>query len=217
MAKGRKLTTSRSERFLGNSGYYQGQGTANAAPELVEEDVWSVVDDTEVNGDDDHSGYGDFSSRASTESYGSFGSYRSRRHTPRGDDRHQVGGLSLAFDNNGGDGPSQMIVHQFRPQEESPRGRRRHVAASAPVNVPDWSKIYRVDSVESLHEADYCFNDSELVPPHEYLARQYGTIAANSVFEGVGRTLKGRDMSRVRDAVWSQTGFDGWLRAWLIN
>jgi hypothetical protein len=30
------------------------------------------------------------------------------------------------------------------------------------------------------------------------------------VVEGVGRTLKGRDMSRVRDAVWSQTGFYGW-------
>jgi len=29
------------------------------------------------------------------------------------------------------------------------------------------------------------------------------------VVEGAGRTLKGRDMSRVRDAVWSRTGFDG--------
>ncbi|URD85758.1 hypothetical protein MUK42_27986 [Musa troglodytarum] len=32
---------------------------------------------------------------------------------------------------------------------------------------------------------------------------------ATSVFEGVGRTLKGRDMSRLRDTVWSQTGFFG--------
>ncbi|KAF8044977.1 hypothetical protein N665_5873s0001 [Sinapis alba] len=33
--------------------------------------------------------------------------------------------------------------------------------------------------------------------------------AADVVSDGVWRTLKGRDMRRVRDAVWSQTGFDG--------
>ncbi|KAL2244923.1 uncharacterized protein LOC105175348 [Sesamum indicum] len=206
MAKGRKLTTSRSERFLGSLGHNHGQGTASDASELGEEDVWSVVDDT-VNGED-HSGNGEFSSRASD---GVFSVYRSRR-PPAPADHHPVGGLSLAFDDPSNTS-SQRILHQFRPQDsvaESPRG--RHMATSAPVNVPDWSKIYRVNSVESLHDLDDSFNDSELVPPHEYLAREYARsrkTAANSVFEGVGRTLKGRDMSRVRDAVWSQTGFDG--------
>ncbi|KAL8461421.1 hypothetical protein ACS0TY_031959 [Phlomoides rotata] len=203
MARGRKLTTSRSERYLGNSGYNQSHGTGNGAvSELREEDVWSVVD-----GGDDHSGNGDWVSRASTESNRSFGSYRSR-HPPPLSEHHQFGGLSFAFDDSS-DTSSQRIIHQLRPQEsvvESPRG--RHVATSAPVNVPDWSKIYRVDSVESLHDSDDGLNDSELVPPHEYLARSRNK-AANSVFEGVGRTLKGRDLSRVRDAVWSQTGFDG--------
>lgn len=199
MARGRKLTASRSERFLGSLVYNQSHGTGNAAPELREEDVWSVVD-----GGDDHSGNGDWVSRASTESHRSFGSYRSR-HPPPLSEQHQFGGLSLAFD-DASNTSSQRIIHQLRPQEESPNG--RHVATSAPVNVPDWSKIYRVNSVESLHESDDGLNDSELVPPHEYLARSRNK-AANSVFEGVGRTLKGRDLSRVRDAVWSQTGFDG--------
>ncbi|KAK6149759.1 hypothetical protein DH2020_017284 [Rehmannia glutinosa] len=208
MAKGRKLTTSRSERYLGSYGYNQGQGAANAASELGEDDVWSVVDDT-VNGDD-HTGYGEWSSRASSQSNGSFGSYRSHHPSPRADQlHHQLGGLSLAFDDPSNTAPQRMIVHQYRPQDnavESPRG--HHVATSAPVNVPDWSKIYRVDSVESLPDWDDSVNESELVPPHEYLARSR-RMAANSVFEGVGRTLKGRDLSRVRDAVWSQTGFDG--------
>ncbi|KAK4439336.1 hypothetical protein Salat_0268500 [Sesamum alatum] len=206
MAKGRKLTTSRSERFLGSLGHNHGQGTASDASELGEEDVWSVVDDGE-----DHSGNGELSSRASD---GAFSSYRSRRAPPPAD-HHPVGGLSLAFDDPSKCNTSsqRILLHQFHPQdsvEESPRG--RHMATSAPVNVPDWSKIYRVNSVESLHDFDDSFNDSELVPPHEYLAREYARsrkMAANSVFEGVGRTLKGRDMSRVRDAVWSQTGFDG--------
>lgn len=189
MAKGRKLTTSRSERYLGSFG---GHGAATAASELREEDVWSVVDD----------GDREWGSFASIESNRSFSSYRRRATSSPPSENLQVGGLSLAFDGSGNT-VSQRIVHQFRPQEESPR-----IASSAPVNVPDWSKIYRVDSVETLHELEDGLNDSEVVPPHEYLARSRN-MAANSVFEGVGRTLKGRDMSRVRDAVWSQTGFDG--------
>ncbi|OIW00062.1 hypothetical protein TanjilG_26399 [Lupinus angustifolius] len=103
--------------------------------------------------------------------------------------RRKVGGLSLTFEDQG-------------------KYKTRDMATSAPVNVPDWSKILRVESVESLHGMDDGNEEEEevMVPPHEYLARNK---AANSVFEGVGRTLKGRDLSRVRDAVWSQTGFDG--------
>ena len=233
MAKGRKLTTSRSERFLGSYGgvYGNGQGSNGSdSSELREEDVWSMVDNNNNNNNsnnfgDDHSSnsqQGDWSPRAN----GVF-----RRRFPR-DDRH-VGGLSLAFDGN--DASSMMmannntasttmapssssrVVHQYRGNDgvsSAARGGGRHVASSAPVNVPDWSKILPVGSVESLHELDEDDEDgdSEMVPPHEYLAREYARsqkMAATSVFEGVGRTLKGRDLRRVRDAVWSQTGFDG--------
>ncbi|KAE9461673.1 hypothetical protein RHGRI_037257 [Rhododendron griersonianum] len=208
MAKGRKLTTSRSERYLGSYDYrdrhHHGHGTVAAeATELGEEDVWSTVDDM-VNGggdDDDRSmdSRGEWSPRSSTESDGSRGQLR------------QVGGLSLAFEDTGKTS-SPRVVHQFRGQDSvSSRPRARHVATSAPVNVPDWSKIYRVDSVESLHDSDEGFDDreSEMVPPHEFLAREHRKRSENSVFEGVGRTLKGRDLRRVRDAVWSQTGFNG--------
>ncbi|XP_073280734.1 protein S40-6-like [Primulina huaijiensis] len=215
MGKGRTLITSRSERYLGSLDNNHGQENANGESELGEDEVWSAVDNTE-NGDD-HSANGGWSSRASMESNGSFGIYRSRRASPPPSDHHrQLGGLSLAFDDPSNSSSSPMILHQFRGQDgvsESPRG--RHMAASAPVNVPDWSKIHRVDSVESLHELEDGLNDYDpgvVVPPHEYLAREYARSrknAANSVFEGVGRTLKGRDLSRVRDAVWSQTRFDG--------
>ncbi|XP_052200839.1 uncharacterized protein LOC127807203 [Diospyros lotus] len=202
MAKGgRKLTTSRSERLLGSYNY--GHGTGADTSELGEEDVWSMVgDDHTANGS-----VGEWSPRSAAESNGRVG-LRSHQRLPP-DDRN-VGGLSLAFDDPGKTASSR-IVHQFRSQDSvvSPRG--RHMATSAPVNVPDWSKIYRVDSVESLHDSDDGVDDheSEMVPPHEYLAREYRKMAANSVVEGAGRTLKGRDICRVRDAVWSQTGFDG--------
>ncbi|KAK6796475.1 hypothetical protein RDI58_004176 [Solanum bulbocastanum] len=212
MAKGRKLTISMSERYLGSYSYNHGNQSVNEASEFGEDDVWSTVDDMVVNGgDDDHLMNGAFDSRATAES--DVGSFRSSRRRQAGG----VGGLSLAFDNDAGKATSSSrIIHQFRGQDslaaQSPRG--RHMASSAPVNVPDWSKIYRVDSVESFHDSDDGADDHELniIPPHEYLARGYGRSrksTTDSMFEGMGRTLKGRDMSRVRDAVWSQTGFDG--------
>ncbi|KAF3451716.1 hypothetical protein FNV43_RR07812 [Rhamnella rubrinervis] len=215
MAKGRKLTTSRSERLLGSYGYGHSHGsTGTDSSELGEEDIWSMVDHNGTEREDQvaNNSNGEWSPRASAESNdGNMSMVRSRRRIPR-DDRH-VGGLSLAFEESGKTASSR-IVHQFRGNDSvaSPRG--HHMATSAPVNVPDWSKILRVESVESLHELDDGWDDqeSDMVPPHEYLAREYartGKATATSVFEGVGRTLKGRDLRRVRDAVWSQTGFDG--------
>ncbi|GMI77514.1 hypothetical protein like AT1G11700 [Hibiscus trionum] len=205
MAKGRRLTTSRSERFLGSYSYSHSQGdTVAGESELREEDVWSMVD----NGTDrdEHS--------ESSET-GNFETRGSRRRIPRGGggDCH-VGGISLAFDDSSS--TKRGIVHQYRTghdtvvaEVEAPRVRQ--LATSAPLNVPDWSKIYRADSVESMHDSDDG-GESDMMPPHEYLAREYARNEKSggaSVCEGVGRTLKGRDMRRVRDAVWSQTGFYG--------
>jgi len=192
MAKGRRLTSTRSERLLG-------LGTFNrrsaAAEEFGEDEVWSMVEHAPDNHHHHpyHGGSGaEWTPRASAEG-GRTHSVTSRR------ERH-VGGLSLAFEDK--TTSSKRIVHQFSGG--------RHVATSAPVNVPDWSKIYRVNSSESMHDSDEDdrVGDSGMEPPHEYLARSR-KMHAMSVFEGVGRTLKGRDMSRVRDAVWSQTGFEG--------
>lgn len=99
--------------------------------------------------------------------------------------------------------PRVIHHHQFINPEISHRS-----SGSAPISVPancDWENmnILRVDSSDDLDS-----DEDEWMPPHEYLAR--GNLAggvATSLFEGVGRTLKGRDMSRVRNAVWQQTGF----------
>jgi hypothetical protein len=99
--------------------------------------------------------------------------------------RRAVGGLSRAF----GDDGRQLVA-----------------ASSAPVEVrPTWPGPPSAVEPEAAPFA----GDEEpkgWVPPHVYLARRQ---ARASVVEGAGRTLKGRDMSRVRDAVWSRTGFDG--------
>ncbi|MED6188876.1 hypothetical protein PIB30_090100 [Stylosanthes scabra] len=86
--------------------------------------------------------------------------------------------------------------------------------ASVPMNVPDWSKILgqeyrenrRSEVEEEDEDADADGGCEARVPPHEFLART--RMASFSVHEGIGRTLKGRDLSRVRNAIWAKTGFE---------
>lgn len=108
-------------------------------------------------------------------------------------------------------GPTAIgIGHRHKAPET--RKNTVAVAASAPINVPSWSRIGRVDLVGSVLGGVDSGEEWDRVPPHEYLAREYGHSrkgTATSVLEGVGRTLKDRDMSRVREMVWNQTGFSG--------
>lgn len=84
---------------------------------------------------------------------------------------------------------------------------------SAPVNVPVMSpemmkaRSRRRDFDEDVDdEGD---EGEEMLPPHEIVARNsaQSPMLAYSVLEGAGRTLKGRDLRQVRNAVWRQTGF----------
>lgn len=92
-------------------------------------------------------------------------------------------------------------------------------AGSLPMNIPDWQKILGVEYRDHHHAGEWepdadddygrvrgSGERAEMVPPHELAWR--GRAASMSVHEGIGRTLKGRDLSRVRDAVWKQTGFE---------
>ncbi|XP_044472975.1 uncharacterized protein LOC123201507 [Mangifera indica] len=100
--------------------------------------------------------------------------------------------------------------------------------SSAPVKIPYWSKFNGLhhhhhhrhhkskkssknvhdddDDEDDDHDGD---GDGSKVPPHEFIARRQARsqISSFSVFEGVGRTLKGRDLSKVRNAVLTRTGF----------
>ncbi|TMW93448.1 hypothetical protein EJD97_011679 [Solanum chilense] len=107
-------------------------------------------------------------------------------------------------------------------------------SSSSPVKIPEWSKnsnnkksrrrvrtiITEDDSsfssvtypgnvvvVEEEDEDDY--SSDGIVPPHEYIARRVARnqIASFSMMEGVGRTLKGRDLSKLRNAILTKTGF----------
>ncbi|XP_058768289.1 protein S40-7-like [Vicia villosa] len=84
---------------------------------------------------------------------------------------------------------------------------------SAPINIPIMSlemaelarKFEEEEARELAEEEDF----KNKMPPHEFLAKQldFSRMHSCSLFEGVGRTLKGRDLRKVRNAVLSQTGF----------
>ncbi|CAN8245174.1 unnamed protein product [Cochlearia groenlandica] len=204
MAKG--LIMNRSDRYLGSYSYGDGHSTSVTDElELSEEDIWSHAV-THDNGTDE-----------------SYSAWELRATLSK---NMRVGGLSLAFKDSSSSSP--MIMQQIHGGGDGENGgggeNHRKMASSAPVNVPDWSKIYLVDSVESRNEFDEEEEEEEefgMMPPHEYLAKSHarrsrktgggdgGGGGGASVFEGVGKTLKGRELRRVRDAIWSKTGFYG--------
>lgn len=106
--------------------------------------------------------------------------------------------------------------HTARPSRKPLRSSKSAAfdrpARSLPMNVPDWSKIlggeYRRRADDDVgDDVDVDVEEgNDRMPPHEYLARTRG--ASLSVHEGEGRTLKGRDLSRVRNAIWKQIGFE---------
>ncbi|KAE8691725.1 40S ribosomal protein S14 [Hibiscus syriacus] len=80
---------------------------------------------------------------------------------------------------------------------------------SAPVNVPMVAKpMSQKQDFDDNYDIEL-EEEGEMLPPHEIVARSLAQspALACSVLEGVGRTLKGRDLRQVRNAIWRQTGF----------
>ncbi|KZV56403.1 phospholipase D C-like [Dorcoceras hygrometricum] len=57
---------------------------------------------------------------------------------------------------------------------------------------------------EDYDDGEFVFEESAMIPPHIWIATK---IRPSSVCEGAGRTLKGRDLLSVRNAVLTKTGF----------
>ncbi|KAM0049973.1 putative senescence regulator S40 [Helianthus debilis subsp. tardiflorus] len=82
--------------------------------------------------------------------------------------------------------------------------------SSAPMKITDWSKIYNEKPKDFVDGRDAIIhNDDEMMPPHEYINKRVerSVIAPFSMCEGVGRTLKGRDLIKLRNAILTKTGF----------
>ncbi|KAF8704094.1 hypothetical protein HU200_031582 [Digitaria exilis] len=133
-------------------------------------------------------------------------------------------GVGVGVD-SAGPGAELATAARARPIPTSRGGRKKTPAdsggapGSLPMNIPDWQKILGVEYRDHHHAGEWELDGdddggygrvggaaAEMVPPHEMAWRS--RAASMSVHEGIGRTLKGRDLSRVRDAVWKKTGFE---------
>ncbi|KAG4954466.1 hypothetical protein JHK87_040060 [Glycine soja] len=92
----------------------------------------------------------------------------------------------------------RMIPRSSNSSSASSSNEETVLQQSAPDKIPDCD--------EDGEENDE--SDSKL-PPHEFIAQRLerSKISSFSILEGAGRTLKGRDLSKVRNAVLSKTGF----------
>ncbi|XP_024631723.1 nuclear transcription factor Y subunit gamma isoform X2 [Medicago truncatula] len=132
--------------------------------------------------------------------------------------------VSLSASSSSNSSPSSsskpMLIVQ-RPSERTPSWSSPasdKFYHSAPMNVPMMSSAMANRARRYEEEDAHALNEEEefrsTMPPHEYLSRQvdFSPMHSCSLFEGVGRTLKGRDMRQVRNAVLSQTGCSQYTR-----
>ncbi|KAH6790267.1 hypothetical protein C2S51_005273 [Perilla frutescens var. frutescens] len=76
---------------------------------------------------------------------------------------------------------------------------------SVPVTIPE--NVSRNAWLRYV-DPDLDGDDGEMVPPHVIVGRRVaGKMMAFSVCTGNGRTLKGRDLSQVRNSILRLTGF----------
>ncbi|KAK9156788.1 hypothetical protein Scep_003362 [Stephania cephalantha] len=107
----------------------------------------------------------------------------------------------------------QAIPARIQSSNDQEREREREysqsmpvgeIARSVPIDVPIRARAGKVDLGAKDEDSE-----SEMLPPHEILSRRNRLSGATtfSVLEGAGRTLKGRDLRKVRNAVLQKTGF----------
>ncbi|KAJ9543701.1 hypothetical protein OSB04_023408 [Centaurea solstitialis] len=105
---------------------------------------------------------------------------------------------------------SRLIPSIPRPNKQQERDFSQSMPLkfqqSAPVNVPIFARKPRTGG--ELADVEIGEDDEEeMLPPHEIVARGSSNSPHTtfSVLEGAGRTLKGRDLRLVRNAVWRKT------------
>ncbi|KAK4259480.1 hypothetical protein QN277_005806 [Acacia crassicarpa] len=84
------------------------------------------------------------------------------------------------------------------------KSKKKEMANSMPVNIPE--RIFRrTDSDDEMLEEEW--EDEGMVLPYVIVNRRVAGKMAFSVCTGNGRTLKGRDLSQVRNSILRMTGF----------
>ncbi|KAA0057079.1 hypothetical protein IC582_029256 [Cucumis melo] len=96
--------------------------------------------------------------------------------------------------------PRTKYHHRTTMRDGCVRLSKKEIARSLPVRIPE-------RSFHRTAEEDDDMDEEEIIPPHLVTERRVARKMAFSVCTGNGRTLKGRDLSRVRNSILRMTGF----------
>ncbi|XP_068666651.1 protein S40-1-like [Aristolochia californica] len=99
------------------------------------------------------------------------------------------------------------VERPIRLRESLLKSSRRGRGESDPVKIPNRRSLKARDGLYQDYEEDEKSEKDEMVPPHLVIARRIARKTTFSVCTGSGRTLKGRDLSRMRNSVLRMTGF----------
>nr|GMD06748.1 Collagen alpha-1(XIX) chain like [Ipomoea batatas] len=103
-----------------------------------------------------------------------------------------------------GDSRESRSKKQRRRTIKTSAAAERRETNSLPVNIPVESWFRCVDVEAELFGEE----EEEMVPPHVITGRRIARkMMSFSVCTGYGRTLKGRDLSEVRNSILRMTGF----------
>ncbi|XP_065878644.1 protein S40-1-like [Euphorbia lathyris] len=109
----------------------------------------------------------------------------------------------LQFDDMDRDTSNRSFCNHSSNKKKKKQRKKKSCSASVPVNIP--SNVFKLSDSEDFEE-DYD-DGEEMVPPHLIIGRRIEGKMAYSVCTGNGRTLKGRDLSQVRNSILRLTGF----------
>lgn len=102
----------------------------------------------------------------------------------------------------------QQQQHAKKPS--SALRKKKKMGNSVPVRIPNHMFDFRGGGGGGAPDDDderYYKDEGEIVPPHLIVRRRVEGKMAFSVCTGNGRTLKGRDLSQVRNSILRMTGF----------
>lgn len=191
-----------------NGYYHQGSGLWRSLRDcdFEESDMWDVLDDQK-----DHSPKFHSASEPSRSYSSQNPKYSAAKMIPR-----------ASSGSSSGSTPEPKITQQSAPvnirnwshiKRRSAKSEKASKKPSWRGNDGDGDEDEETDNDDDVHDGGGSDGNEDendyKMPPHEFIASRLARshISSFSVFEGVGRTLKGRDLSKVRNAVLTKTGF----------
>ncbi|XP_078151445.1 protein S40-1-like [Carex rostrata] len=102
---------------------------------------------------------------------------------------------------------SEETISNFADRRSRDVQHNSEIPPSSPITIPCSPSSHHHFSREST-KWGYEEECTELVPPHVMVSRKSnGGEIAISLRSGQGRTLRGRELRHIRNAVWRMTGF----------